>query len=297
MIEFEQQSERGTVDAAPAPEHTAIVGGDPDMPSSKSTKSPAFQFYPRDFLSSSKVDDMSMTERGIYITFLSRCWLDAGLPTDMKRLAKMAKMKPQQFERLWTNGPLHECFYSKANTLQNDRLDHERKSQAEYRRKQSDNGKMGGRPRKSGGLVVGISVETQPKATESSVSASASSTASASAKEQEISSEPLRDSEPSLLTFPTSGKVRSWDLTQTHVDKWHGAYPSLDILSECRRAQVWADANGHKTAKGMPAFLVRWMNQAVDRGRRVTPFQATGTDGRGRTGAAPAGKYDGFGES
>lgn len=108
------------------------------MAPSKSSKSPAFQFYPRDFLSSSKVERMSMTERGIYITLLSRCWLDGGLPTDLRELSKFARMKPTQFERLWTNGPLAQCFYQKGDQLQHERLDKERKIQAEYRKRQKD---------------------------------------------------------------------------------------------------------------------------------------------------------------
>lgn len=106
---------------------------------SKSTKSPAFQFYPKDFLTDSRVRYMSMTERGIYITLLSMCWTDDGLPSDLVKLAHDCGMKAGQFQRLWDSGVLHECFYEKNGRLYNPRLDKERKIQSEYRRRQTDN--------------------------------------------------------------------------------------------------------------------------------------------------------------
>jgi uncharacterized protein YdaU (DUF1376 family) len=96
---------------------------------------------------------MSMTERGIYITLLCRCWLDNGLPTDLNELADFARMKPEKFTRLWTHPKcrIPQCFYEKNGKLHNERLDEERKKQADYRRRQADNGSKGGRPHKSGG--------------------------------------------------------------------------------------------------------------------------------------------------
>lgn len=86
-----------------------------------------------------------------------------------------------------------------------------------------------------------------------------------------VCAEPLRVSTP-LLTFPTTGKgLTTWELEQGQVDEWQGVYPTLDVFSECRRAHVWVLANmgRRKTARGMPAFLVRWFNSAVNRGSTV----------------------------
>ena len=157
---------------------------------SKSTKSPAFQFYPRDFFSSAKVDAMSMTERGVYITLLGRCWLDQGLPVDMALLAKFARMKPAQFERMWTGGTLRQCFYERGGKFQNERLDHERKVQADFRRRQAANGIKGGRPRNPEKPTGSFGL-TQPKPNESSASASAFSSASASAEKRDVRPAPI----------------------------------------------------------------------------------------------------------
>lgn len=128
-------------------------------PISKRTTSPAFQFYPDAFLSSTKVIAMSMTERGIYITLLCACWMDGSLPADMKSLARMVGMKETQFAKLWPHN-IARCFYEDAGRLVNGRIEVERRKQAEFRRRQTDNGTKGGRPRKG----LGFSGETQTKA-------------------------------------------------------------------------------------------------------------------------------------
>jgi hypothetical protein len=200
-------------------------------------------------------------------------------------------MKPAQFERMWTSGTLSLCFYEKAGKFQHKRLDEERLKQANYKRRQSDNGKLGGRPAKA----MGISGLTQNEPTERSAFASASAIAIKNKKEE--SAAPLRDSSPTVLTFPAIGKgPKSWALTEAQVSDWVDAYPGIDVRWECGRALAWVNANGPKTAKGMPAFLVRWLNRAADsRGSRPV-LAATGTEGRGRTGAPVKGKYDGIEE-
>lgn len=228
------------------------------MASSKSTKSPAFQFYPRDFLSSPKVDVMSMTERGVYITLLSRCWLDNGLPTDLTVLAKFVRMKPQQFDRMWTHGPIHECFTERGGKFHNERLDKERSKQREHRQKQKDNADRGWLSRRN---AVAL-----PDGRHDDALLSASSSASASPKEQKISAEAPSASTPTVLKFPTVGHPPFWDLVEGQVDRWRELYPNVDVLAECRKALGWIESNPQKrkTARGMGAFLVNWLSRAVN---------------------------------
>lgn len=115
------------------------------MAPAKSTKAPAFQFYPKDFLADSKVQRMSLTEKGIYIVLLSNCWLEGSLPTDLRKLASMVGMKLQQFERVWPV-TLEECFTVKGDRLVHGRLEAERKKQAINRAARAANGSLGGRP-------------------------------------------------------------------------------------------------------------------------------------------------------
>lgn len=83
------------------------------------------------------------------------------------------------------------------------------------------------------------------------------------------SSEPKSAPERVVMVFPTVGKSRAWELTQSRVDTLHEAYPDLDIVAECRKALAWIDANPSKkkTPNGMPRFLQGWMDRNQNRGR------------------------------
>jgi uncharacterized protein YdaU (DUF1376 family) len=112
-------------------------------------KVPAFQFYPKDFLTDSKVVRMSNTEVGIYVRLLCYCWLDGDLPLETEALASMARMPIKQFTKLWENSIVKTCFHlGEDGRLHQKRLDEERTKQDEFRRRQSDNGRLGGRPQK-----------------------------------------------------------------------------------------------------------------------------------------------------
>lgn len=82
-----------------------------------------------------------------------------------------------------------------------------------------------------------------------------------------------------LLVFPTVGKGGTeWRLRRAQIQEWATAYPNLDVLGECRKALAWLNANPgrRKTTRGMPTFLVTWLNRTVDR--------------RGGVGVGPAAK-------
>lgn len=86
----------------------------------------------------------------------------------------------------------------------------------------------------------------------------------------------LHGSAQPVLVFPTVGTgPKSWALTDAQIAEWQACYPGIDVGSECRKALAWVQANQPKTAKGMPAFLVNWLNRAVDSGRAAKlPAQA-----------------------
>jgi hypothetical protein len=103
-----------------------------------------------------------------------------------------------------------------------------------------------------------------------------------------------KDDSPALLTFETTGKVKSWDLTEAQLAGWQADYPGLDLLSECRQARAWAMANGKKTAQGMPAYLVGWFNRSVRGGANrkapANPRRQMGTDPTREAAIADLGK-------
>lgn len=72
---------------------------------------------------------------------------------------------------------------------------------------------------------------------------------------------------PTVLRFPTVGPQPSWALSEAQVAIWAGLFPALDVRAECQSALAWVMANHdrRKTARGMPAFLVRWLGRSNDR--------------------------------
>ena len=113
-----------------------------------------------------------------------------------------------------------------------------------------------------------------------SYSGSDSYSVSDSGSESSVSSEPDKApaSEPAppevLLTFSTVGKDGDrWHLTADQVAKWQALFPTIDVMSECRKALAWCEANptNRKTFRGMPAMLARWLTKATDSGRGRSP--------------------------
>jgi hypothetical protein len=85
-------------------------------------------------------------------------------------------------------------------------------------------------------------------------------------EDSSVVSEPTTD--PPILIFPCNGNPKEWGLTQAQISEWNEIYSGIDILAECKKALAWIRANRRKTAKGMPKFLVGWLNKAVD-GQRL----------------------------
>ena len=93
-------------------------------------KSPAFQFYPKDFMSDLNVASMTMEERGKYITLLCHCWIENGIPAEMPLVKQWLK----------EGSILSACFYRKNGKIRNKRLDEEREKQIKWSEKSSKGG-------------------------------------------------------------------------------------------------------------------------------------------------------------
>jgi uncharacterized protein YdaU (DUF1376 family) len=104
-----------------------------------SEPAPAFQFYPKDFLSDGNVAGMSLAERGAYITLLCICWRECSLPDDATRLARMVGATPKEFNKIWP--AVRVCFTQQGDRLTHRRLDLERAKQDIYRKRQSNAGR------------------------------------------------------------------------------------------------------------------------------------------------------------
>lgn len=120
-------------------------------------KAPAFQFYPKDFLTDGRVAGMTLQEVGAYIRLLCLCWQESSLPNDTKRLATMVGATHMAFLKVWP--AIAECFHEQDGRLVQRRLDRERVKQAAYRQLQSRAGKASAAKRAK---ATGVQPTRQP---------------------------------------------------------------------------------------------------------------------------------------
>ncbi len=131
--------------------------------------SPAFQFYPKDWLSDGLVREMSAAQKGIYIDLLAIYWLEDGLPADPERLARLVGVPIGLFRRLWPG--IERCFQTENSRLVQRRLDDEKRKQLEYRLGQSEKGRKSA---KSRGFKLKVEPRLKSGSTKSEVSVSVS---------------------------------------------------------------------------------------------------------------------------
>lgn len=69
--------------------------------------------------------------------------------------------------------------------------------------------------------------------------------------------------------FPCNGTVKEWVVTEEKIQEWSTTFPGVDVRVEIRKAWQWIKDNDskRKTARGMPAFLNRWLSNAQDTGK------------------------------
>jgi uncharacterized protein YdaU (DUF1376 family) len=151
--------------------------------------SPAFQFYPRDFISSEGVRLMTAVGRGAYILLLCACWLEGSLPADDAQLRKLADVTETEWEGC--REVVRARFVERAGRIYNARLDKERAKQRAFSKLQSDKGVKSAESRRNRGSTV-VQPEVNSSSASSSSSASASSTAVQVPKNVRTSSLALR---------------------------------------------------------------------------------------------------------
>jgi uncharacterized protein YdaU (DUF1376 family) len=123
---------------------------------SKDCRTPAFQFYPKDFLGSMSVSLMSADQVGAYILLLCYCWTNGRIPNNRVAIATLCKL-PLQTLNSWgesNDDNIVLARFSEDETgkyLVNDRLEKEREKQLERRNHAVSAGKIGAEKRWSKG--------------------------------------------------------------------------------------------------------------------------------------------------
>jgi uncharacterized protein YdaU (DUF1376 family) len=106
---------------------------------------PAFQFYAGDYLSSSRVQAMSLEAEGAYIRLLCYQWQDGSIPDDLRKLARLCKISERKMKSIWVQ--VSPCFdlQIESGRLANARLEEIRKTHIEFCLQRSASGRLGGK--------------------------------------------------------------------------------------------------------------------------------------------------------
>lgn len=105
--------------------------------------SPAFQFYPADWLADENVSLMTMEEEGAYIRSLCYCWREGSIPSDPDKLARL--LGKGGSTTLAT--VVQRCFVISPNDgsrMLHMKLESERSKQAAWKEKSAAGGKRSG---------------------------------------------------------------------------------------------------------------------------------------------------------
>ncbi|GAB2866168.1 hypothetical protein [Hymenobacter ruber] len=143
-------------------------------------KSPAFQWYPAEYLADERVTLLSLESEAAYVRLLNYCWREGSIPANPALLSAMCKYADVKVIKpalaLFIKSP------TQPGRLIHKRLEEERSKQEAFRTKQADNGRNGGRPKKAVGKPnetqtkgLGFSGETQTEPKKSSLSSTSSS--------------------------------------------------------------------------------------------------------------------------
>lgn len=74
--------------------------------------------------------------------------------------------------------------------------------------------------------------------------------------------------------------VKFANVTDSHVSRWKEAYPAVDVLTELRQMEVWADTNRKNRKSDWQRFIVNWFKRSQDRARPISPSWKGGEFGR-----------------
>lgn len=188
-------------------------------------KSPAFQFYPKEFLTDGHVAAMSLKECGAYIKLLCLCWQEESITSDPQRLANMVGVSRREFQKLWP--ALEPCFIEEGATLRHGRLDLERGKQAAYREQQRLKGlasavaRSTGRQPDSNHGSTAVQPDTEPDGNQDST-------------ERQPSSQPKTKSPISDLSTTYEKKVLTYD----RFDEFWDTYPRKVGKDAAKRAYL-----------------------------------------------------------
>jgi hypothetical protein len=97
------------------------------------------------------------------------------------------------------------------------------------------------------------------------------------AKPQSVSPPtPLESEIEVMATIPLVDKTE-FQVTREMVDEWTQSFPAVDVVASLLRMRTWSNANpaNKKTARGVSAFIVRWLGKEQDNAARIPGRQSS----------------------
>ena len=186
---------------------------------------PAFQFYPRDWLSSSGTRTMSYAERGMYCELLSHQWLDGSIPCTENEISRLLGVTRAVWRKASPRVLSRFTIVMKDGRLKNKRLEEVRAEQHAFREERSQAGKKGAAIRwaKAQPSNGDSSAMHQPLAENSSVPVPASvpATAQGHVRENDTRGSSLEGGQSALIgprVCPPSAK-HAWCDGRMHVPR------------------------------------------------------------------------------
>lgn len=168
-------------------------------------EAPAVQFYFGDFLNDTA--DMTLEERGAYITLLGYAWINVGIPLEEKKIRRILGISPHKFSKIWPE--LLPKFFAMPDGYMNPRMEEERAKQIAYRAKQAESGRKGGLAKAA---ANGGSEPTDSPLAKGKPEPTSSSSTSSSVLESHTTTK-----EPTSLDASSTGPVVRADLEDSEV--------------------------------------------------------------------------------
>jgi uncharacterized protein YdaU (DUF1376 family) len=255
--------------------------------------SPAFQFYPADFLVGTA--EMTPDEVGAYIRLLCYQWARDGLPSDQGKCAGLAGCSREIIAAIW-----HKFVVGTDGRARNQKLESVRAAQEAFRASRAENGKKGGRPPKpTDNLVVSGSFPVaKPTDNLGESSSSSSSTLSSASTPTPSSHTPVApkgaarkkkaidpEKEASFTKFWTEWPQKlnrqsareAWEKVDTDIAV------ILASLATQKRSPKWAEDGGRYIPHASTWLNKRrWEDdpQLFSNGHRMSPSAQAAKDGR-----------------
>lgn len=242
------------------------------------TNTPAFQFYPQDFLVGTAL--FSPEETGAYIRLLCYQWNLGGLPDNNEQLARLAGCSGNAVASI-----RHKFGICQDSKLRNARLEDVRAKQNEFRSRQKEKAENRWKMKKTDAVALpqdqsGIcrndalqsSSSNKDFANAKSIAYETSEAGSEGGPEvnskvnSEVIPEVIPEVKPKVkseVNLPLTSKVKP-KRTPLPNDEWIADikrhYPNIDVDAELRKMDAWCETNRRvKTRK----FVVNWLNKTL----------------------------------